>query len=181
MWVILRKRSDKLWPILTVALRELCLKTVVASSLGPNGMRWDHPIQHNPPQVAQSNTTRPQPGTCCKHSTRWNNEKRQRSRDSFLTHLLGPCSGHLFQPCVLGIFFYNNKGAGPQVIWGFSQWDAPSSSTPEWWLCTGIPRKNASYWITNISCNIWGLTNSFSCPPLLGALTRAHPHTVWLQ
>lgn len=99
--------------------------------------------------------------------------KRQRNRDSFLTHLL--------QSHILEISFYDNKKAGTQVIWGFSQWDAPSLNTPEWWFCTDVPRNNASYWIPNISCNIWGLTNSLSCPPLLGALTRAHPHTVWPQ
>jgi len=115
---------------LAVPLRELCLKAVVASSMCPNDMRWDHPIQHNPSQVAQNNTARPQPGTCHEHSTR-QNDKRQRSRDSFLTHLLGPCSGHLFQPRVLGIFFYNNRRARTQVMGGFSQQDAPSPSTPE--------------------------------------------------
>lgn len=56
--------------MLTVPLRELSLKTVVAPSLGLNNMRWDHPIQQNPVQVAQSNSTRFQPGTFHKHCVR---------------------------------------------------------------------------------------------------------------
>lgn len=135
MWRILCKNYNKLWPILTIPPQELCLPQAWRLCCGfKPGSKWHEVGTPHTTQSPDSGTKQHcliQPRIWCKHGTRWNNKKRKRSRDSVLSHGWDPCRGHLFQPCLLGIFFYDNKRAGTQVISGFSPWDEPSPGTPE--------------------------------------------------